>query len=441
MKMRTKNIINLTIPTIIAMSSTTIMGIVNLIVVGSLGHEAIGAVGIANVIILNLVSLFGGIGYAVNYLAAQHFGAKKYDNCVDYAYTGIYLAIGISIPIILSLFFAPEWAYKILGASEKVTSLGIGYLILRLIAFCFSMVRTVLIGFLRAIGDTKVAMYSGVAGNLLNIVLSYILVFGILGFPKLGIIGAGVAFLISEIFQLIYTLIKFLSLKELPTKNITRLKDTKLRVVSIESSKMGIEDFGMSAAMILFTAFAANLGDAELAATEIALNVLSLAYLPGLGFGTTATILIGQKIGESKKKEAKSTGIKIIKVCTWFLIPLSIVYFLLAENISVLFTSNTEVIEYTKWILTFASFFLIVDGLQLVLSGSLRAVGENTFLMKSSLTIGWAIFIPLAYILTFPMSLGLVGMWISFYIYILMLFLSFIRKYIRIKWQTIEIKN
>ncbi|WP_077296916.1 MATE family efflux transporter [Virgibacillus pantothenticus] len=439
--MGTKKIIYLTIPTIVAMASTTIMGIVNLIVVGNLGHEAIGAVGIANVIILNLFSLFGGIGYAINYLSAQQYGAGKLEKSVNFAYSGLYIVIGISIPIIILTFLAPEYVYRILGASEEVTMLGIGYLILRLIAFCFTMIRTVLIGFLRAIGDTKISMYSGISGNLLNIFLSYILVFGLIGFPQMGIVGAGWAFLIAELLQLVYVIFKFLSIKGLPTSKVTNLKEAEIKIVGIESLKMGLEDFGMSAAMILFTAFAANLGDAELAATEIALNVLALAYLPGMGFGTTATILIGQKIGERKNSEAKTTGIKIVKVCFIFLIPLSIIYLLFSEYISSLFSMNSEVIEYTKWILTFASFFLIIDGLQLVLSGSLRALGENTFLMKSTLIIGWFIFVPAAYLLTFTFSLGLVGMWIGFYIYILMLFIVFIRKYLKIKWETIVFKE
>lgn len=439
--MNNRKIINLTIPTIIAMSSTTIMGIVNLIVVGSLGFEAIGAVGIANVVILNLFSLFGGIGYAINYLAAQQFGAKQFGKCVNYAYTGLYLVLGISVPIIISCFFAPEFIYNILGASEKVTMIGIGYLVLRLIAFCFTMIRTVIIGFLRATGDTKISMYSGITGNVLNVLLSYILVFGLFGAPNMGIIGAGWAFLIAEFIQLLYVLIKFLSFKDLPTRKVTKFKDTELKLVSSESFKIGIEDFGMSAAMILFTAFAANLGDAQLAATEIALNVLALAYLPGIGFGTTATILIGQKIGEQNNIEARSVGIKIFKVSIIFLIPLSILYLLFAENIAMLFTMNKEVIGYTKWILTFASFFLIIDGLQLVVSGSLRALGENTFLMKSSLLIGWFIFIPLSYILTFTLSLGIMGMWLSFYAYILMLFISYLSKYFKIKWETIEMKS
>lgn len=99
-----RSIINMTIPTIIAMSSQTIMGIVNLIIVGSLGYEAIGAVGITNVIILNLFSLFGGIGYAINYLSAQQFGAKNHKKCVNYVYTGLYIAILISVPILICSF-------------------------------------------------------------------------------------------------------------------------------------------------------------------------------------------------------------------------------------------------------------------------------------------------------------------------------------------------
>ncbi|MDQ0167190.1 putative MATE family efflux protein [Bacillus horti] len=434
-------IINLTIPTIIAMSSTTIMGIVNLIIVGSLGYEHIGAVGITNVIILNLFALFGAIGYAINYLVAQHYGAKNYEKCVNYTYTGIYLTLILSIPILICSFFAPTYIYKIIGASETIVAIGTGYLSLRLISFCFTMFRTVFLGFIRAIGDTKSPMYSGIIGNVLNIVLSYVLVFGMFGFPELGILGAGWAFLIAEIVQTIYVVIYFYLVKELPTRQIPPFRKGEFKIVSSESAKIGLEDLGMSAAMILFTAFAARLGDIELAATEIALNVLSLAYLPGIGFGTTATILIGQKIGEKNNIAARLTGVKILKVGAMFLIPLSIVYFFAAEQIARLFTDDTLVIEYTVIVLMLASFFLIIDGLQLVVAGALRGVGENTYLMKTSLLLGWVFFVPLTYLLTFVASMGLLGMWIGFYVYIVALFVAFIIKYRKIEWGKIEIRG
>ncbi|MEK4567026.1 MATE family efflux transporter [Alkalihalobacillus sp. FSL R5-0424] len=430
----------MTIPTIIAMSSQTIMGIVNLIIVGSLGYEAIGAVGITNVIILNLFSLFGGIGYAINYLSAQQFGAKNHKKCVNYVYTGLYIAILISVPILICSFFAPEYIFKIIGASESVTLIGIGYLSLRLISFCFTMFRTVIIGFTRAVGDTKASMYSGVLGNVLNILISYLLVFGYLGFPEMGILGAGVGFLIAEIVQTIFMIIYFYTIKTINTRTLMSIREGNYKVVSQESAKIGLEDIGMSAAMIFFTAFAARIGNMELAATEIALNVLTLAYLPGIGFGTTATIMIGQKIGEKNNKVASKTGFQILKVATYFLIPLGGVYFFFAEEIAMLFSEEQRVIELTVMVLMFASVFLIVDGLQLVLAGALRGVGENTFLLVSSIILGWLFFIPLAYLLTFTFSIGFIGMWISFYIYIVALFLVLLYKFLKINWDIVAIK-
>ncbi|PFD13409.1 MATE family efflux transporter, partial [Bacillus thuringiensis] len=111
------------------------------------------------------------------------------------------------------------------------------------------------------------------------------------------------------------------------TKKLIRFKETKFKLVNFEGLKIGLEELGMSGAMLLFTVFISRVGDIELAATEIVLNVISLAYLPGIGFGVTATILIGQQIGKGSPLIAKKIGIDVVKIGTYFIVPFTIIYF------------------------------------------------------------------------------------------------------------------
>nr|WP_282082081.1 MATE family efflux transporter [Bacillus cereus] len=202
-----------------------------------------------------------------------------------------------------------------------------------------------------------------------------------------------------------------------------------------------MEELGMSGAMLLFTVFISRVGDIELAATEIVLNVISLAYLPGIGFGVTATILIGQQIGKGSPLIAKKIGIDVVKIGLYFIVPFTIIYFLGAEYIAKLFTTEEMVLSLTVEILRFASLFVIFDGLQLILAGGLRGIGDNYYTMKVALILGWLVFIPLSFIFTFALNLGIYGPWVGFYIYIVGLFVSFGYRYLKLDWSSIAIKD
>lgn len=92
-------------------------------------------------------------------------------------------------------------------------------------------------------------------------------------------------------------------------------------------------------------------------------------------------------------------------------------------------------------LLRFASFFLFFDGLQLILAGALRGVGENTYTMRWSLLLGWLVFIPLCYVLTFYVDLQVYGPWVAFYIYIIGLLIAFGLKFIRMDWNGVQMKH
>ncbi|MGH1286340.1 MATE family efflux transporter [Bacillus toyonensis] len=439
---KNKKILKMTIPTIIEMSSTNFMGVINLIIIGHLGYEAIAAVGITNVIILNLFALFSGIGFAVNFLVSQSYGAREFKKCSIYTYTGIYSVIALFPFFILFAFFAPKWIFEVMGVSSSIAMIGIGYLGLRIIAFSINMFRVVLNGFFRGIGNTKTPMYFSMLGNTLNVLIALLLVNGYLYFPKLGVLGAGWAFIVSEIVQVTCLLVCYLKENNwFTTKKLISFKETKFKLVNFEGLKIGLEELGMSGAMLLFTVFISRVGDLELAATEIVLNVISLAYLPGIGFGVTATILIGQQIGKGSPLIAKKIGIDVVKIGLYFIVPFTIIYFLGAEYIAKLFTTEEMVLSLTVEILRFASLFVIFDGLQLILAGGLRGIGDNYYTMKVALILGWFVFIPLSFIFTFVLDFGIYGPWVGFYIYIAGLFVAFGYRYLKLDWSSIAIKD
>lgn len=417
-----QKVLKMSIPTILALSSTTLMGIVDLLFVGELGIYAIGAVGIVNVAILNLGAIVNGVGYEVNSLVARYFGEKNHDKIKNTVYNAVVSSIMYIIPLVIIAMFLSKWLFIMMGASLDVTNQGIGYMRVRLLALCFTLVGRILIGYLRGVGNTKIPMFAALISNVINIVFTYFLVTGVMFFPKMGVLGAGVAFLFGEVIQLFFLIIKVK--KQIPVKlNLSHeLNLSTIKFINIEGIKIGFQDLGINLTMIFFTVFATRLGDKALASTEIVNNILALAYLPGNGIGISATTLFGQLIGKSKNNGHKGESSQLLKQIILstlvFIIPISIVYGFNSNWIVSFFSTDKDIIGMTVFVIILSSFFLPFDAFQLVFSGVLRGIGDNTFLLAASLLIGWVFFIPLCYTMTFTLNWGFYGMWISFYTYI-----------------------
>jgi multidrug resistance protein, MATE family len=435
-----KTILKLTIPNVAAFSSNTIMNTINLIMIGSLGPASIAAVGVVNVLMYNLFALFRGFGASVNFVVAQSYGAGTLEKGIQRTYQALYVAVAIALMMIPLAFLLPVPALHWMGASRAVVEAGVGYLALRLISFSFIMFTNVLNGFINGIGDTKRTMYIGIAQNTTNIILNYGFIHGTFGLPRLGVTGLGWAFVIANAGGLLFTSYYFfINLnKTYHTRQKVRILWQDIKLMTRESGKIGFQELGMSGSMLIFTIFVTALGTKPLAANEIALTILALAFLPGMGFGATATILVGQEIGRRASARAKHVGQEVAALGFLFMGICGILFFVFANQIAGLYTNDPQVKEMAATLIRIASFFQLFDSGQMVYTGGLRGAGDTTFLLWWSLILGWLFFIPLTYILTDLLHFGLVGAWVAQYVYIFALFAVTGWRYYTLRWHEVQ---
>lgn len=439
-----KKILMLAIPSLLSFATATVIGTVNLIMVGHLGALIIAIVGVSNIIMYNGFAIFSGIGHTVNYLVAQNYGANDMRTGVKRMYYALYLVTFFAIVLfVVGWFFSGEilgWT----GGSSELVSVGEQYLELRFIALSLGMISFVFHGFLRGIGDTKTSMVLSVISNVIILFLVYALVFGHFGLPEMGLEGSGLAILIGEFVGLLLAVyVYFFRLHPLYQTRawvVPRLADMKELIM--ESTKLGVQEFSMSLSMFIFTVFVARLGTEALAANEVALNVMSFGFMPAFAFGATATILVGQEVGRGESMKGRRAGTDTAIMGSIFLLVLGTLEFIFAENIAMLYNNTDPAVYHTAAQLIMISAFLqLFDGFLNFYAGGLRGIGDTTFLLQASLITAWCLFVPLSYVMIFVLDFGSIGAWIALYSYLMVFGLTLVYRFYRTDWQHVKVKG
>ncbi|MBW8349845.1 MATE family efflux transporter [Bacillus sp. IITD106] len=438
-----KKILLLAIPSIASFASSTLTGTINLVLVGHLGALAIAIVGVTNVVMYNVWALFSGIGHTTNYLVAQNYGSNDMKKGIERTYIAFYLCIAASVFILLVGLLLPEGIFKVLGSSTEMIEEGKSYLQIRFFAMIFGTFTFVFHGFLRGIGDTKTPMISTIIGGALMIFFTSGLTYGKFGLPEIGLVGAGIAFFIGEFVTFLFcAYIYFIKLHpEYGTRVRIAFNRLESKLIFGESSKLGIQEFSLAMAMFVFTGFVTRLGTEALAANEIALSVMSFGFMPAFAFGSTATILVGQEIGKGKPLNGRRAGTHTAILGCIFILLLGTFEFFFSEQVAKIYTQDPQVFHLAGKLIMISAFLQIFDGLLNFYAGGLRGIGDTSFLLKISLVLGWVLFIPLSYVLTFTLKLGSVGAWISLYSYLTVFGISVMVRFYRTDWNTIRLKT
>jgi MATE family multidrug resistance protein len=439
-----KTILLLAIPSIISFASMTVTGTVSLIMVGQMGALVIAIVGVSNIIMYNAWAIFSGIGHTVNYLVAQNYGSNDMKKGIERTYIALYLTALVAVIIFIVGHFASEGILRLIGGSEsKDIVSGEAYLRIRFYAMSFGILNFVFHGFFRVIGDTLTPMVLSIASNVIIVFLTFTLTFGNLGFPELGLVGAGWAFLIGEavgLFGCLY--VYFVKLHRIyHTRSKVLFDRVEAKLILQESGKLGVQEFSLSISMLIFTIFVAHLGTEALAANEIALSVMSFGFMPAFAFGATATILVGQQIGKGNPLLARRMGTDTAVLGSIFIFVLGLVEFILAEPIARMYTDDAGVYQLAGFLIMISAFLQMFDGLLNFYAGGLRGIGDTAFLLKISFVLGWFFFVPMSYLTIFVLEWGSVGAWLSLYMFLIVFGLSVMIRFYKTDWLKVQMKR
>ncbi len=400
------------------------IGLVDTKLVGALGAEAIGGVGVANVLMFLGYSIVFGLMRGVKIRTAYSVGRGAPEEGARYALAGVVMggAIG-TVLFVLARDASP--VLTLLGVDGALVPYGRDFLAAVTCGAPATCALTALVQHRQGVGDSRTPMIVGLAGNLVNAMLAWSLIYGHLGLPALGVSGGGYGTAITEWLELVVMLGLLLRDARRDSHAIrvssrvsARASRLSLRVAAREVCELGLPtgaQFG--AEMLAFTAFTAilgGLGRVEIAAHQIALATIRVSFLPGIAIGEAASVLVGQALATRRLASADRITGAAVAVAVAFMAACGIAFATLGSVIARAFTPDAEVRHVVVRLLMVAAVFQVLDAANIVLRGALRGAKDVRVPAYIGIGVIWTCVPTAAYVLGKLAGWGAVGGWVGF---------------------------
>lgn len=403
-------------PIVISMLSFTAMGVADTLFVGWLGTEALAGVGLGTTAYFFFNSGFVGTLHGVKVISAQSTGAGDHDGALSAAWSGLALAIPMGLALLSLSLLGPQ-LFSLMGGSEPVREVAHSYFHIRAWSAPLAFLCIVVCDFYQGRGDTRTAMYVNLVANVLNVGLDAVLVTGWGPFPALGVAGAALATDISWLVAMVIALVIFGRREGLRWRGSWAQARRVLRL----GLPMGINYVLNVSGMVMFASMLARMGDAQLAAHQIAFRVVSVSFLPGYGIGEAACVLVGQYVGAGRWEHARGALRSALHLGV-AVMGLGGLAFWLAPGLLVgLFRPEADVVEIAVELLYVAALFQVLDAVAMVAQGALNGAGDTRFTMLASVAASWLLLLPLGYLMGVVLGWGAQGAWLGMTVEILAL--------------------
>lgn len=436
-------IMTLALPAMIENILQVLIGSVDTYFIGKIGTEAIASVGATNLIMNVYIAFFLALGVGTTAIVSRNIGANDIENANNAVKQSIIMTMAIGLLIgAINLIFSKE-ILSILGAEERVLEYALPYFFSVAVPLIFLGLMMVLSSSLRGVGDTKTPMKIAIVSNIVNIVLDYILIFGIFNFTGLGILGAGIATTISRIIGAILLLRAINGEKAKIHINIFDkwyIDKNILKSITKIGLPAGVEKLIMRFGQLIYGGLIIKIGTEAYAAHNIAGTIETFSYLPGMGFGVAAATLVGQNLGARKVDEAKKNGLTSYFLSTVFMVLVGAVFYIFAPFFASLFSEDLEVINLVVKVLRIIALFQPFLCVTLVITSALQGAGDTKFPMYSTFIGIWGVRVLGVYILGIKLNLGLVGVWLAYALDVTVRGTILMVRFMRGKWKDISIQ-
>jgi putative MATE family efflux protein len=378
---QTLGVFELAWPTILAFGTQTLVRVVSLGMVASLGESAVAGVGVANQFFWLVQSLGTVAPTGIMALLSRAVGARDVELADASLRQGLWLGLAVGIGSSLVLLPLTSGAIAAYGVDAKVTALGSEYLFWATLGIVPLTLSLVFGAALRAAGDTRTPLWIGAAANLLNLGLGWALIYGKLGLPALGVAGAGIAATLAVSLQLPVFFWLWLTgrLRIAPAGASARPDRQVIARLLRIGYPAAIEGALFQVGLLLFMRIVAPYGTEALAAYQVGTQILAFSFLPGLGFGAAASTLVGQHLGEGDPARAERSGWRSMVGAILSMTAMGVLVIALAPQLAALFHLSPLAVERTVdfvWILGAVQPLMAIE---YTIGGSLRGAGDTRF--------------------------------------------------------------
>jgi MATE family multidrug resistance protein len=432
---------SLAYPVVLQTFSDTLMQVVDSAFVGRLGATELGAVGFSGIWLWTCLCAFVGTATGVQTFVAQSYGARRPRECGAWIWQATYVLLpAITLWVaLMALGFAALLRW--LGPTQELQARALEYAWGRFPGMPVIIVSVVLTAFFRGLGRTGVPLLATIVANLVNVVLDYGLVFGRLGLPQWGVMGAGAATAASNWVYLAIVLLMALRAHEAQAFGTRHLRPSagQIRRFVRTSAPIGGQWVLDMASFAVFSTIIARMGDVSMAANQAMIQLLSLSFMQAYGISVASGALVGRYVGARDLDAAGRSHRSAMGLGMALATFVAAAFVMAPEPLIGIFTDDPEVIALGRPLLALAAVFQVVDAAGIIVGGSLRGAGDTRWPFLVQASMAWALRLPLVYTCAYVLQGGVLGAWIGELGYIAALNACFLLRFRAGAWRGMRV--
>ncbi|GIV61578.1 MAG: MATE family efflux transporter [Rhodothermaceae bacterium] len=411
--------VTLALPVVLTQLAQISMGFIDTVMVGRLGPAALAGVALGNAVFFMFLIVCMGVTMAVGPMVSQAYGAGTYEPIGRSVRQGLWLGLVLAVPATVLLWHIGP---VLLLAGQDAATAERAQRYLRAIAWGFLpfLWFVVLRSFIEGVSRPRPVTVIAFAGVGLNVAANYVLMFGKLGFPALGLVGTGWAstFVYWMMFLLLlgYTVrrhdFRVFRLFERIGRPDGQYFRELFRIGWPIGASMGVEmSLFMMAVMMM-----GWISPAALAAHQVAIQCAAFTFMVPLGIGMAASVRVGQAAGRGDAGGVRRAGVVAVGLAALFMLGAALVFWTAPRAVVSLYLdlddpANAEVIRLAVSLLGIAAVFQVFDGVQVSAIGALRGLKDTRVPLLIGMLAYWLIGVTSSYVLGFPAGFGAAGLW------------------------------
>lgn len=435
--------LRIAIPLILSTGSWSVQHFVDRMFLAWYSPEAIAASMPSGILNFTLMSLFIGTSSYVNTFVAQYYGAGKMDKIGPAVWQGVYFSLLALLFMIACVPLAGP-LFDLVGHEPAVREMEVSYFVVLCFGGFFPVAAAAISGFFTGLGLTWNVMWINFMATGINILLDYCMVFGNFGFPEMGIRGAAIATVISSASSCVIFLAIILKPKYRRAYNTWggRFFDAELfKRLFRFGFPNGVQFFLDILGFTIFILLVGRYGMLELAATNIAFNINTLAFMPMMGIAIAVSVMVGQNLGNKNPERAEYATWSAAHICFSYMVAIALGYVLAPGLFLRPFGMKSDpetfkpIYEYGVVLLRFIAVYSIFDTLNLIFASAIKGAGDTRFVMKAIVVSSWCLMVIPTYLAIVVFHWHLYAAWVCVTVYITVLGFIFLFRFQQGKWK------
>lgn len=433
-------------PSLVELTLTSLSSMVDMMMVGSIGTDAISAVGLATQPRFIFMTLVMALNTGATAVVARARGAGNHDQANQILKQALLFTTVLAIfSSIMGYIFSPALIRFMAagGMAEETIGMGVDYLRVQFVGFITMALGATITAALRGSGNSRVPMVYNMVANVVNVIGNYCLIYGKFGFPELGVTGASIATVFGQAVACVMAFISVTNGKNYFHLHFFKEKfriDFKIigAIANVGVPAL-IEQMIMRVGMILFNRTVASLSETAYATHQVCMNIQSLSMMNGQAFAVSATSLVGQSLGKKRSDMAEHYSRRCRRLGLYVSLFLLLVFGIFGRQLVSLYNTDPDVLRMGAMIMVVVALMQPIQCSQFVTAGALRGAGDTRATAIISLITVLALRPTIAWLAVNVLDFGILGAWGAMFIDQVIRSLLVISRYNSGKWKKIKV--